>query len=36
MLEPLDPKRIEHDLTEQLAASMPHFKLLMRKKKPVA
>ncbi len=36
MLEPLDPKRIENDLTEQLAASMPHFKLLMRKKKPVA
>jgi uncharacterized membrane protein len=35
MLEPLDPKRIENDLTEQLAASMPHFKLL-GKKKPVA
>ena len=35
MLEPLDPKRIENDLTEQLAASMPHFQLL-KKKAPVA
>jgi uncharacterized membrane protein len=37
MLEPLDPKKIENDLTEQLAASMPHFKLLLiKKKRPVA
>jgi uncharacterized membrane protein len=37
MLEPLDPKKMENDLTEQIAASMPEFKL--RKKKdptPVA
>jgi len=31
MLEPLDPKKIENDLTEQLAASMPHFQLRKRK-----
>jgi uncharacterized membrane protein len=31
MLEPLDPKKMENDLTEQIAASMPEFKL--RKKK---
>ena len=35
MLEPLDPKKIENDLTEQIAASMPHFQLL-KKKTPVA
>ena len=31
MLEPLDPKRIEDDLTEQINASMPHFHLKRRK-----
>jgi uncharacterized membrane protein len=31
MLEPLDPKRMEQDLAEQISASMPQFKL--RKKK---
>jgi uncharacterized membrane protein len=31
MLEPLDPKRMESDLAEQISASMPQFKL--RKKK---
>lgn len=31
MLEPLDPKRMEADLAEQISASMPQFKL--RKKK---
>ena len=35
MLEPLDPKKIENDLTDQIAASMPHFHLL-KKKTPVA
>jgi uncharacterized membrane protein len=35
MLEPLDPKKIENDLTEQIAAAMPHFQLL-KKKTPVA
>ncbi|HJP87121.1 MAG TPA: DUF1003 domain-containing protein [Gemmatimonadaceae bacterium] len=34
MLEPLDPKKIESDLTEQINASAPHFKL--RKRKEVA
>ena len=34
MLEPLDPRRIESDLTEQINASMPHFQL--RKRKVVA
>ncbi len=34
MLEPLDPKRMENDLTEQINASMPHFQL--RKKKDAA
>ena len=33
MLEPLDPKRIEEDLAEQIHASIPQFTL--RKKKPV-
>lgn len=31
MLEPLDPKKIESDLTEQISASMPQFKLRKRK-----
>ena len=35
MLEPLDPKKIENDLTDQIAASMPHFQLI-KKKTPVA
>ncbi len=35
MLEPLDPKRIENDLTDQIAESMPHFQLRKRKT-PVA
>jgi uncharacterized membrane protein len=33
MLEPLDPKRMEEDLAEQISASMPQFQL--RKKKDV-
>jgi uncharacterized membrane protein len=33
MLEPLDPKRMEEDLAEQISASMPQFQL--RKKKVV-
>jgi uncharacterized membrane protein len=32
MLEPLDPKKMESDLAEQISASMPQFKL--RKRKP--
>jgi uncharacterized membrane protein len=31
MLEPLDPKKIENDLAEQISASMPEFKLIRRK-----
>jgi uncharacterized membrane protein len=31
MLEPLDPKRMEADLAEQISASMPEFKLRRRK-----
>ena len=31
MLEPLDPKRIEQDLAEQISASMPQFQLRRRK-----
>lgn len=31
MLEPLDPKKMETDLTEQINASMPEFKLRKRK-----
>ncbi|HEY3112537.1 MAG TPA: DUF1003 domain-containing protein [Gemmatimonadaceae bacterium] len=31
MLEPLDPKKIERDLAEQISASMPHFQLRRRK-----
>ena len=34
MLEPLDPKKIESDLTEQINASSPHFRL--RKRKEIA
>jgi uncharacterized membrane protein len=33
MLEPLDPKKMEQDLAEQISASMPQFQLLLRKKK---
>ena len=38
MLEPLDPRKIESDLTEQINAAMPEFKLRKRKlaSKPVA
>src|SRR3979411_1897863 len=35
MLEPLDPKKMEADLAEQISASMPEFKL-RRKKEPVS
>ena len=35
MLEPLDPKRMENDLAEQISASMPQFKL-RKKKDPTA
>ena len=31
MLEPLDPRRIERELTEQINASAPHFRLRKRK-----
>jgi len=31
MLEPLDPKRMERDLVEQISASMPQFQLRKRK-----
>ena len=31
MLEPLDPKKMETDLAEQISASMPQFKLRKRK-----
>src|ERR1041385_2726933 len=31
MLEPLDPQKIENDLTEQINASAPHFRLRRRK-----
>lgn len=34
MLEPLDPKKIESDLTDQISASMPQFKLRKRKEIP--
>jgi uncharacterized membrane protein len=33
MLEPLDPKKMESDLAEQISSSMPEFQFL-RKKKP--
>jgi uncharacterized membrane protein len=36
MLEPLDPKRIEQDLAEQISASMPQFQFRKRKDGPVA
>ncbi len=32
MLEPLDPKKIENDLAEQISASMPEFQFLKKKK----
>ena len=32
MLEPLDPKKIENDLAEQISASMPEFQFLRKKK----
>ena len=35
MLEPLDPKRMEADLAEQISASMPEFRL-RRKKEPAS
>src|SRR4051794_23271578 len=31
MLEPLDPKKIESDLTEQISSSSPHFRLRKRR-----
>src|ERR1700716_2936497 len=31
MLEPLDPKKMENDLADQISASMPEFKLRKRK-----
>ena len=31
MLEPLDPKKMENDLTEQINSSSPHFRLRKRK-----
>jgi uncharacterized membrane protein len=34
MLEPLDPKKMEMDLTDQINASMPEFKLRKRKDAP--
>jgi uncharacterized membrane protein len=34
MLEPLDPKRMENDLAEQISASMPQFQLRKRKDLP--
>jgi uncharacterized membrane protein len=34
MLEPLDPKKIESDLTEQISASSPHFRLRKRREMP--
>jgi uncharacterized membrane protein len=36
MLEPLDPKKIENDLAEQISASMPEFQFLKKKKTPAA
>ena len=32
MLEPLDPKKMENDLAEQISASMPEFQFLRKKK----
>jgi len=31
MLEPLDPKKMEEDLADQISASMPQFQLRKRK-----
>jgi len=36
MLEPLDPKRMEEDLAEQISASMPQFQLRKRKDAPIS
>jgi len=36
MLEPLDPKKIENDLAEQISASSPEFQFLKKKKTPAA
>ena len=36
MLEPLDPKKMENDLAEQISASMPQFQLRRPKKETVA
>jgi uncharacterized membrane protein len=36
MLEPLDPKKMEADLAEQISASMPEIQLRKRKTKPTA
>jgi uncharacterized membrane protein len=36
MLEPLDPKKMESDLAEQISASMPQFKLRKPKAKEIA
>jgi hypothetical protein len=32
MLEPLDPKKMEQDLAEQISAAMPQFQLIRKKK----
>jgi hypothetical protein len=32
MLEPLDPKKIENDLADQISSSMPEFSFLKRRK----
>lgn len=36
MLEPLDPKKMEQDLAEQISASMPQFQLRKKKDSPVS
>jgi hypothetical protein len=36
MLEPLDPKKMESDLAEQISASMPQFQLRKPKKETVS
>ena len=36
MLEPLDPKKMENDLAEQISASMPQFQLRRPRKETVA
>jgi hypothetical protein len=32
MLEPLDPKKMEQDLAEQISAAMPQFQLIRKKR----